>query len=395
MIIVYLVLAASGPVFAQAPPVMPVQGTVQDIDGLPLNGNVHIRFALHTAEEGGEEVWFEDRTVACQEGFFTVYLGEETPLDLSEFASPGPLWLGLTVEGDPETNRLLLGTTGYAAFAEQAGEAAYAAQAGDAATVGGLDTGGLRTWAGLSGVPAGFADDVDNEGAPTTDAGQLVTGTLSTDRYSAYADLAAESRLDGLDDPDLLTRTQSDGRYVDEGQGSSITSGMVQDGVCLAELADDDGAGSGLDADSLDGRDSAQLRPLVASSTTAATTYLTTACLNYTNGQVTLTAPGPGTIVVEATAWMQLEHVQGTVDNLLLAIGSDATDCSDPYTNIRWDIPSGINSDSSIDQTFSMTRVFTVAAGTYTYYLNGYMLSGQSASDRFWFASMVARYYPD
>ena len=52
---------------------------------------------------------------------------------------------------------------------------------------------------------------------------------------------------------DLLTRLQADGRYVNEGQASSISSAMLQDGATLAEILDDDGAGTTLDADLLDG----------------------------------------------------------------------------------------------------------------------------------------------
>jgi hypothetical protein len=61
-----------------------------------------------------------------------------------------------------------------------------------------------------------------------------------------------------------LDTAYADGRYVDEGQASGVTSGMIvdgvvgaadlQDGAALAEIADDDGAGSGLDADRLDGQ---------------------------------------------------------------------------------------------------------------------------------------------
>lgn len=50
-----------------------------------------------------------------------------------------------------------------------------------------------------------------------------------------------------------LDTTYADGRFVNEGQASSVTSGMIVDGATLSEIADDDGAGSGLDADLLDG----------------------------------------------------------------------------------------------------------------------------------------------
>lgn len=44
-----------------------------------------------------------------------------------------------------------------------------------------------------------------------------------------------------------------DATYINEGQAASITAAMLVDGAVLAEILDDDGAGSGLDADLLDG----------------------------------------------------------------------------------------------------------------------------------------------
>jgi hypothetical protein len=47
--------------------------------------------------------------------------------------------------------------------------------------------------------------------------------------------------------------TWGDARYVNEGQAASVTAEMLVDGAALAEILDDDGHGSGLDADLLDG----------------------------------------------------------------------------------------------------------------------------------------------
>jgi hypothetical protein len=104
------------------------------------------------------------------------------------------------------------------------------------------------------------------EFAPSThthDAMDIISGTLSTERYSAYRDLSAEGYLDNNDSADILTRSQADVRYVNEGQANSVTSAMITDGAvtssdladeaALAEILDDDGPGSGLNADMVDG----------------------------------------------------------------------------------------------------------------------------------------------
>jgi len=63
-------------------------------------------------------------------------------------------------------------------------------------------------WAKVSKTGSSLAD------LATRSAGDLDSGTLSTDRYSAYADLTAEGYLDLNADGDLVTRAQGDARYL-------------------------------------------------------------------------------------------------------------------------------------------------------------------------------------
>jgi len=118
----------------------------------------------------------------------------------------------------------------------------------------------------VEGAGSGLdADLLDGQhGSYYRDASNINAGTLDNARFSAYGDLSAEGYLDNNASTDLLTRSQADGRFVNEGQTNSVTSGMIvngavtasdmQDGAALAEILDDDGSGSGLDADLLDGQ---------------------------------------------------------------------------------------------------------------------------------------------
>jgi hypothetical protein len=120
--------------------------------------------------------------------------------------------------------------------------------------------------------------------------------------------------------------------------------------------------------------------------------------LNYAGGTVTVNATGPGTVIVEANVWVQLTHVNGTDDDLRLYIGTTATDGGtfDEYNQVAWKIPSAYPTASDINHTFTVRRMISISvAGSYTYYLNGYMASGYSAyTDRFWYAAMHAVFYP-
>ncbi len=120
----------------------------------------------------------------------------------------------------------------------------------------------------LAGDGSGSGLDADlldgQQGNYYQNASNLNAGTLGPAYFSAYNDLTAEGYLDLNADGDLLTRIQGDGRFVNESQADSVTSAMIvngtvtasdlQDGAALAEMSNNDGAGSGLDADLLDGQ---------------------------------------------------------------------------------------------------------------------------------------------
>jgi hypothetical protein len=133
----------------------------------------------------------------------------------------------------------------------------------------------------------------------------------------------------------------------------------------------------------------------IAASTTSDTMYLTNACANYSGGTVTINATGPGWVMVDATAWVRFEHTTGTTDQLILGIGTNATDCSTATDQIRWEIPGAYPTDADINHSLRVSSWFFVSsAASYTYYLNANMVSGASAQDRLWYGSMRAMYSP-
>ena len=68
------------------------------------------------------------------------------------------------------------------------------------------------------------ADTLDGQhGSTYQDASNLISGTLSTDRYSAYADLETGGRLDNNNGNDLLTRSQADSRFNEPISLSGLT----------------------------------------------------------------------------------------------------------------------------------------------------------------------------
>jgi hypothetical protein len=286
--IVTLGLAATATAAADAPATMAVQGVLANTDGTPVDGDTTMRFGLYTADTGGTELWNETQSVLVADGLFTVYLGDTTVLDLALFRDNGAVYLGVSVDGEPELSRFQIATAGYAAFAQYAGAhehawsdltglpagfadgtddgTTYTAGAGltlagtefaaDPAAIEGWARGvcydteveliavlddnyaarvHTHLWTDLGAVPAGFpgagsgfdADLLDAQhGAFYQDASNLNAGTVDPARFSAYADLTAEGYLDDSADGDLPTRLQGDARFVNESQPNSVTPAM-------------------------------------------------------------------------------------------------------------------------------------------------------------------------
>ncbi len=95
----------------------------------------------------------------------------------------------------------------------------------------------------LGNVPSG-AGTLPAVNIPNLDADKITTGSIDNSVFSAYSDLTAEGYLDNDANGDLLTRTQSDSRFVNEGQADSITSGMVN--FNYAASGSEGGAATGL-----------------------------------------------------------------------------------------------------------------------------------------------------
>ena len=130
-----MMLAA--PVMAMAPVRVPVQGVVRDNAGAAVEGGFGMTFALYAAVDAESPVWTEARPadghdcavdgtdcVEIDGGLFAVELGGVAALDASVFAGAADLWLGVSVEGEPELARQRLGTAPYAGYAHTAGAVA-------------------------------------------------------------------------------------------------------------------------------------------------------------------------------------------------------------------------------------------------------------------------------
>jgi hypothetical protein len=168
---------------AATPGLVPVQGRMAGVDGLPLVGTHQIVFRIY--DEAEAELVEQPVTASFADGVF----GATLPVDLEIFYVGGPF--SMTVEfGGVESDPAPLGTAPLAAFAQRAARADVAS---DAEQLGGVGPGGYLRSNGvavnalqLGGYPA--ADYL--RGAPySATGGVALTGTTFSGAYAAGAGL--------------------------------------------------------------------------------------------------------------------------------------------------------------------------------------------------------------
>ena len=114
--------ASAGPSTTDvAPSIVPYQGSITDTSDEPLNGTFDMTFSLYDAPSGGVPLWSESHVgpnaVPVSDGLFSVGLGSINPIDTNTLLA-GPVYLGTTVEPDPEmTPRQVVGSVPYALVA--------------------------------------------------------------------------------------------------------------------------------------------------------------------------------------------------------------------------------------------------------------------------------------
>ena len=143
-------------------------------NGTPVNSTVALKFGVYSASSGGSPLWEETHnSVAVADGYYAVVLGSQTPLTAGLFSS-ATRYLQVSANtggGYVDLPRQVLSSVPYAFKASQAD---------------------VAPWSGLTGVPAGFADGVDNEGG---DYDHVITVSPSGGDFTSVA--AALSSISG------------------------------------------------------------------------------------------------------------------------------------------------------------------------------------------------------
>jgi hypothetical protein len=360
-----------------APTVISYQGQVT-VNGSAYNGRGYFKFAVIT-RDGLSTSWSNDGTstagseptasvpLTVTNGSFAVLLGDTTMIQINHAVFSDPeTWLRVWFGTDPNTFQLLSPDRQIAAV-PYALQAEIAKQAD---MVGGYLSSQLST--------VGHKHAGQDIYSGTVSAAYIDTAIARTSQITpqVWANDGTGSRLDA----DLL-----DGQH-----------GIYYLNQITPTVWTNAGPGSGLDADLLDGQHARALQPLVE---TASYTHRwpmpqTCGAFPVTPGNfevISLTVPGAGTIIVEANTTLTIaDSIKVT-----LALSRSPDSCPDLPSTMHWD--TGLSSyNYSMEQTLSVRRSYNVTqGGTYTFYLNGMADINPFIGLNTWESvEVVARYYP-
>ncbi len=231
------------------------QGYLTDPSGSPVNGTVSITFALYDTDVAGSLQWSESQSVDVSQGLFQVELGSD-PLNIftaDQFDMP--LWLGMTVATDTEMSpRTPLTSVGFAFKAE------------DAETVNGSTAAELDQSAHVSDLANPHAVTPSQIGAATS--GALTNHTINNSNPHGVT----AAQVGAATSAEILAHTVIPGAHHSRYSNSEAVSAMgttsntnslrhnrYTNANAVTAIKAADGAGTGLDADLIDGMQANEL----------------------------------------------------------------------------------------------------------------------------------------
>lgn len=187
---------------ASAPAEISFQGFLTDNLGEPVTGTRDLTLSLYDVPTGGTPLHTETQSVMIEDGYFTVYIGEAQPLDLTLFRDNQDVFVGVQVDTAAElAPRVAMGTVPFAAYSAYAGNVEFS---------------------NVTGLPSGLADG-DDDTTYTAGAGLNLAGTVF-----AVDSAEVQSRITGACSAGQAVRSiAQDGTVVCEAVGSGDITGVT------------------------------------------------------------------------------------------------------------------------------------------------------------------------
>ncbi len=199
LMIIAILLLAINLSLAESPKLINFQGRLTDAGVAVADGSHSVTFTIYDQPTDGTTLWTETQNVTTTGGLFAVLLGTNNPLGAYFFSEPNR-YLGITVGANPEmAPRVQIVSTAFAFRSDRSA---------NADSLGSHTPAYYLSWANLTGVPAGFADGVDNIGSGDISeitAGEGLAGGGTSGTINLYLDTAG-----------VLTKHIANGTIINE-----------------------------------------------------------------------------------------------------------------------------------------------------------------------------------
>lgn len=224
---------------AAAPNVVPVQGYLTTHLGAVVDGPVSLHFALYNSPAAGQSLWSESQLLAVESGVFTAYLGAIALLPADFFKTHAELWLGVTVAGDPEMDRIQLGLVPYAGYANfapgegvnQAAQVAVAQSCLSGQMVTGIDVEGKLICTPVAGAGSGNTGEISGQGLTNRLAKFSAASKLTHSIVSEYSNKIGINDTTPSRTLDVKGDLQVTGDFFWGGKSFSTSSCVVMGGT--------------------------------------------------------------------------------------------------------------------------------------------------------------------
>lgn len=216
------------------------QGYLTDSEGIPIDTDTSITFSLYSVGSGGSALWSDTQTVNVSKGLFSVQLGRPGnvfPMGLFDT----PLWLGISVGADPEMiSRKAINST------------AFAHEADNALTLDGVAVSNLV----MSDELTLHSNNASAHHSKTTSFTDLTDQAADVQIPTGITrDWELESHASDSDPHHAKTTSFTE--LTDQATDAQLPATITRDSEIMPEVLANDGPGSGLNADLLDGQTSA------------------------------------------------------------------------------------------------------------------------------------------
>lgn len=353
-------------VYGQIPRVITYQGYLTDDLDTPLNGSKTLTFRLYDDATSGTLLWSEEQTVSIDKGLFRALLGSMDAFpDTLSFNKP--YWLSVQVEGSAEFAREPLTSVPYSFYSSKADSA--------------------------KNIP-------DN----------IITSSKIKDGTIGQIDLGDNAvTIEKMNDNSVGTsELEDDAVNTDKIAPDAVTgSQILNETVNTIDLADNSISADKIKPDAV-ASDKISDEPGIAYKYGAANSIpkpgifiLSNSNTNQTVDNLTITTPGAGVVVIEATGYVLVQHTQGVADAIVLNVTTDPGE--DPLTTYgasSFMVPINLEDSQSLQKDyrypFACRRIINInSASSLTVYLVVRQLAGANIDKtEVAYPVLMATYYP-